>query len=288
MRAAVRGAGSRLGGGPLGDVGAGVVAAGAASVRRAYRRNATLFGHRHRFHHPAAPVERDGQTVRFTGPKRRLAGCGERNGRLTGHLTDKLAISDTDGGGYAGRLVPISTGVSLEHRRVQLHRRRRLHRKRVECRLDRGREVGTLLPLRQCQRRLKRPTIDVARLERRADERGVVRPDAAHQRESAALRPFLQEEDADLGVSVLQGEVDGLEAIEGVLDVDLGAARDEQLDRLEASLVGGEEQRGGPVACFCVDVGALVENRRHARGIARTRRVPQRLVRVGGRSLGSE
>src|SRR5207302_2410766 len=48
-------------------------------------------------------------------------------------------------------------------------------------------------------------------------------------------------------------------AVEGVLDVHVGLAAQEQFDDLDVALVGGETQRGGPVRGASVHLDALAE-----------------------------
>ena len=73
-------------------------------------------------------------------------------------------------------------------------------------------------------------------------------------------------------------------AVEGVFDVHVGAALDEELDDLGVAALGGLEERGRAVAELGVDVRAFVEHRLDLGGVALARGLVElfveRLLRV--------
>ena len=79
-------------------------------------------------------------------------------------------------------------------------------------------------------------------------------------------------------MAVGHGHLCGTRPVEGVLRVDIRAACDEQLHRLEPSATGGEDHRRYVVARFGVDVGAPGQRRGDCRGVTGAGGLPQGFV----------
>ena len=137
----------------------------------------------------------------------------------------------------------------------------------------------------ECAGRGQGDAVRLVGRERRFDERLVARADAGHQRARGALRAARQQIQHHVGMTAAQREVDGARSVEGVGDVEIRAALDQQADDLEMPLVGGEAGRGHAVTRSRVDVHPAVQQRDDARPVTRASRFEQRLGVVTGRRL---
>ena len=228
-----------------------------------------------RFHQPVSLVERQrGVDLDDTEDVRR--GRHQPHGRLPLYLQHHHVALHADGGCHAAGRVAIVAGVLGQHRWIDGEGWRRLRRQLVERCLDERRERLALHGAGKRECRLQRLSGHFPR-DRRFDERLLIRLHAPREHR-VALGPVLQQEDGHVHMTVGDGHLRGASSIERVLRVHVSASRNEQLDGLEPSTAGREDQCRHVVSRRGVDVGAFGQCRRDAQRVAVPSRLPQRLV----------